>query len=138
MKMPQVYRDVMDRKHKKVERDAHWAWLCKHQFGTAKNITKTKDEAKLEQTIANSIHAFRDATSKPKPDGKGKGGGVKSQPSKGKGKGKGTHKNFNEIQLPMLSTFRDPAGAPAERIPIDDFHEGSAGLCAGTVNVVAK
>ena len=90
MRMPHVFADVMDRKHAKVDKGLFWSWMCKHQNGTAKNVTTTKDTDKLEKTLSSSVQKYREQSSNRKPPAlAGKGSG-KSNSKGAKGNAKGT------------------------------------------------
>ena len=140
LRMPQLFKDIVEKKHHKTDAGEFWAWLCKRQNGTAKNLTKTKDSDKLEKTIATSLQAYREfnksATAKGKGSGKTSNANAKG---KGKGKGKGKHaqhKNFAEVHLPQLGAFQYENGETVHRLHPDVLHKHSKGLCVGSVRTV--
>ena len=73
MKMPVLFKDFVLDNLPKVDLNAFWNYCCKFQKDRARNLTKTKDQRKLEPTILELVQKFSSA-------------GL----SKGKGKGKGT------------------------------------------------
>ena len=128
--MPDMFKKEMSRGHPKMEAGQTWAWLVKHQSGTANNCTKNraKDEGNITALVNDVIHKMRIQANDTKKDtsstSNSKGGPKQSVTAMA---------SYAGIHLPHQHVFTFSNGAAATRIPVDDYSQDAARFVIGRV-----